>query len=348
MLDIDRMRRIAEDLYVTAVSKAFGEEGTLALRLLIDTVMQIYRRVAPDERTAPLIVVVGLTSKGGAGIADAARTIVNSPSVIEHELDGACSVEIQGNTRLMVRPAGSVDPLAVSKRAIVYVYRDGKESFFVNGAVFDVINPSTMHASVFARPTFSSLRNALEEYKSRVARETGCLVLRDIWADDKRLFLRIKPEATMRRSLNQYLAHVMQNAEVRPEQIVDESHPVDIKVTWSLSDQRAILEIKWLGDCRNDDGSVGTTYRDARAREGAKQLAEYLDSSATWGSSVRTRGYLVVFDARRRGLDENSTDVTTADGLHYANREIAYDPDYASMRKDFEQPLRFFMDPICS
>jgi hypothetical protein len=346
-LDIERMRRIAEDLYVVAVSQAFGAEGTHALRTLIDYLIRIYQRVDPSLRTEPLIVFIGLPSRTGPEIVGKSTVRIAGVDLIVHELDGLCCVQLAGGDELLVRPGKDVDVQSLSSVGIVYVLRERRESFIVNGVSYAITNPASTHASIFARPTFSSLKAALESYRVRVARVTACEILKQVWADERRLYLRAKPEATMRKSLNQFLANVLQDAEVRPEQNVDESKPVDIKVTWITSFQRAIIEIKWLGDSKADDGSVATCYRDSRANDGAKQLADYLDSSATWGGSVHTRGFLTVFDARRRGLDPSVPTISAADGMHYKDRDIDYDPDYSAHRPDFDRPSRFFMNPIC-
>lgn len=345
MLDIDRMRRIAEGLYVNAVESHFGSEGATALRGLLDTLIQLYRRLDPSSRTAQLIVVKQLR-EAPSFLAPPIHTIAGISSVAD-QLDGPCCVALQPNGSLQIYALSAVDPDTTSNLAIVYEFHNRAERFLVAGRAYEIINPSPTHASIFARPTFSTLQSALEDYKQRVARNTSCLILEDAWKDANRIFFKAKPEASMRKSLNQFLSHVLQDAEVRPEQNVDETHPVDVKVTWVYSDQRAIVEIKWLGDSMSDTGQVGTSYRDARANAGAKQLADYLDSSAQWGPTVNTRGYLVVFDGRRRGLTSSTTHINREDGLHYKDQEIAYSPDY-STRPDFEVPFRMFMRPIIS
>jgi hypothetical protein len=182
-----------------------------------------------------------------------------------------------------------------------------------------------------------------------VVNKTVCFILGHevdgIWHGVNRLFLRAKPEGIMRRSLHQYLRNAFPDAEVRPEQIVDESHPVDIKVTWADTTHRAIIEIKWIGDSVDPSGKITTKYRDARANDGAKQLSDYLDSDAEAAARIRTRGYLVVFDARRKGLTQNQSSINAENGLFYRDAEIIYDPDFNAKRKDFSVPIRMFAEP---
>ncbi|XHE13335.1 hypothetical protein PCC82_00925 [Agrobacterium deltaense] len=337
------MKRIAEGLYVPAIQGTFGQGGIDALKHLLDTLTQIYRRVDPSSLSEKVVVF-----SQPAALLDASFTpdlVVSGPSQVSNELNRSCVVEARASGELAISYA-ETELAALSEKAVVYEFNRKVERIVVNGQFFIIINPSPVHASVFARPTFNSLTDALLNYRKRVASETSCLILQQVWGDSNRVYLKRKPEMTMRQSLNQFLSHVLQDAEVRPEQVVDETHPVDIKVTWSLTEQRAIIEIKWLGDSVGGGGEPGTKYRDGRAKDGAKQLADYLDASNQWAPTMRTRGYLVVFDARRRGLPEMKGGRT--DAMHYENREITYDPDYSTSRDDFEPPLRLFMNPICT
>lgn len=346
MLDIDRMKRLAEELYVAAVQRSFGTEGVAALQDLIDRLIRIYRRIDPSIRTTRLVLVAPLPSKGPLELGPLLRAIPDV-SLLTDEMDRECCAVLDGVNGFAMYGHSQLDLLGVSRSALVYVFQSSQEHFYIDGQVFRINNPSPSHASIFARPTFNSLRAALESYRVRVARESSCEILRGVWHDMHRLFLKAKPEPTMRKSLNQFLAHVLQDAEVKPEQNTDETHPVDIKVTWTLSDHRAIIEIKWIGASRKADGSLGTAWSDARAMAGASQLAGYLDNSAAWAAGVHTRGYLVVFDARRNALSSSRTHINASDGLYFEGEEIPYPHDYSRSRADYDAPTRFFMRPIC-
>ena len=165
-------------------------------------------------------------------------------------------------------------------------------------------------------------------------------------AEKRQTLFKPGPEETMRNSLTNYLKNVLPNAEVRPEQVVDDSHPVDIKVTWMLTSKLALIEIKWLGKSLNDGGNF-VTYTDARAREGAQQLNHYLDGNQQQAPAHTTMGYLVVIDGRRYGLNAASTSVNAANGGRYRNQEIAFDPEFHTIRPDFARPIRMFAEPIC-
>ena len=345
MYDIDKMRRIVENTYVRDVREKYGAEGTASLVELTEFLVQLYRRIDPSSRRDPLMVCRAI---GGQSIPfiEAPTHSLQSIAHIQHHLDGPCCIEVLGSGALHVYPLGSVSISAASERAVVYRFGAGEERLFVKDASFALINPLTELASVFARPTFSSLQAALANFAVRM-RDSSCEIVKGVWADPKRLFFKIKPEMTMRKSLNNFLSNVLQDAEVRPEQNVDESHPVDVKVSWVYSDQRALIEIKWMGDSRDPAGNVTTKYRDARANEGAKQLADYLDKANEWAPGVRVRGHLVVLDGRRKALAASNSAISTSDGLHYRDLEVTYSPDYAASRTDFAPPSRMFMAPIC-
>ena len=198
---------------------------------------------------------------------------------------------------------------------VCYVYNGPQnESLFIKGKSFQLSEyyDSTV-SSIFARPTYKELDEAMDFYNVRYARECSCAVLSQIWTDaTKREFIH-KPEHFMRDSLWQCLQNILRNHTVKREQIVDATHPVDIKVTWPIINNVALIEVKWLGD----SGEI--KYRDARANEGAKQLIDYLASSKKEEPDKHFVGYLTVFDGRRGKINKQ-----------YEQREIKYNVEYLS------------------
>lgn len=347
MYDIERMRRLQAGSYVAGVTRAYSDLGVQALNGMLDLVIRVYRRLDPGSRSQPLAFFVCMEPSPMA--LPAPKHKILDPDLLDYELDGPSLAQVVGGQTLHVYDLSDLDLSELSKTGIVYHYDQGLERVLVKGEEFQLHNPLSGSPSVFCRPTFTSLVQALNRYRATSALNSSCRILKAVWVDEKqRWYFRAKPEKTMRMSLTQYLENVLQDAEVRAEQPVDESHPVDIKVSWMSSGLRAIIEIKWLGDSVDDDGKPTTAYRDARANDGADQLAKYLDSSREFGSNVITRGYLVVYDARRRGLSPAMTSLSRAEGHHYRDMEIEYHPDFSVQRTDFQTPLRFFMNPICS
>lgn len=338
------MRQIAESLHLAAITRCFGQSGVESFKRVVETVSQLYQRFDPALRDRPLIVIS--QNELTPILADGASVLkIND---VDHEFAACDVIHILEDGRLALFSDPTADPVTLSQAGVVYTFSPGAEHFYAGGEKFLMLNPlPSLHASVFSRPTYRSLEEALQVYRTRIARETSCIILMGIWDTPNRICFKKKPEATMRQSLYHFLNGYLQDAEVRPEQNNDESHPVDVKVSWLFSIQRAIIEIKWLGDSR-DGGVISTTYRPARANEGAAQLASYLDQSKTWGANVRTRGYLVVFDGRRRNVTHSTTSVNGADGHYYRDHEIQYQPDDAQIRDDFADPIRFFLNPVLS
>lgn len=125
---------------------------------------------------------------------------------------------------------------------------------------------------------------------------------------------------------------------------------MDIRVEWFGSGAAALVEVKWLGRStavpRKPTTAVTyTDYGPLRAQEGADQLADYLDREARHTASTATRGYLVVFDARRRNVRGAADPLKQIDAMHFANAVLEYDPDHAKSRDDFAPPVRFFLNP---
>jgi len=349
-LDIERMKEMALDLYIPEAIRAFGDDGKDALRDMLSTLIQLYRVIDPSILRHSIILYFPIEQ--GVNCQDTIppqSSKLLSPEYITTELDSPCVIKLSGDGSLVIHPpVENLSPVELSKNSLVYVFEFDNEYFIIKGAKFRIKNPAQiMHASVFARPVYRSLKKALEDYKIKRARHNTCHILKGMWHDPNCLFLKNKPEQIMRRSLSQYLDSVLQNAEVRPEQNVDESHPVDIKVTWMLSNNRAIIEIKWLGKSIGPLNTVTSDYSESRALAGARQLAEYIDSSCEFGPTVSTRGYLVVFDARRKGLSIGASQISRQNGMHYQDKNVTYSPAYHISRRDFEEPIRIFMAPVC-
>lgn len=345
-LDINSMRSITHQLHVVAASKHFGPNGARALADLISKIIRLYRTVEPAIRKKPLCLFNCPNGRDALDPILGAATPVASAELVSHELDDACCVDVTHRTRLDVFDGAGIDPVELSKHAIVYIFKEGSEYFIIGGQEYLVENPSSQ-PSVFAVPTFSSLAEALQRFSKNKVLTTSCFLLEKCWADKKRIFFKPGPEEDMRKSLHQYLRDLFEDAEVRPEQVVDESHPVDIKVTWIDTNKRALIEIKWLGRSFDDTkGTFTSTHSDSRALAGAKQLADYLDADKTAAPGMRSRGYLVVIDARRRDVNVATKSVTEQQGMFYRSREIRYNPEYHKLRQDFEAPLRMFAEPI--
>ena len=314
---------------------------------LLTVIRKLYRAIEPSSVKGPITVFATKASnpEGISGTFQTLGPLEELRSSASHHL--CLQVVGSGDVRRW-NVSDLPDIAALSTIAIVYSFEDGNESFWANGKQFDVPNVYPGANSLFQLPAYRQLDEALAKYRYPTVRFTECEILSDIWFDDLRLFLKAKPEATMRRSLIRFLRWTLgSDTEVMPEQNVDETHPVDIRVTFNFLNRVALIEIKWLGHSKDTSGKTTTTYGQARAKCGASQLADYLD---WFGESLPervVRGYLVVVDCRRRGLTSNPLSLDKVDGLHFANQEIEYDPAFHMTRGDFAEPMRMFAEPIC-
>jgi len=354
-LDSEKMREIVKRLYISHILSAYGEVGVIALKEVLDTLHQLFQFLEPELIKGSLLVfriIEGKTLPLDLPAPEQFTTPQHLAQEITSDFSQTSVVQVLKNGDLLLWKNLSLDMARLSEVAVVYLYGDRADAFVINGNKHIVPNPSPAYSSVFSIPTFRILRDALEEYKRRWVRTSHCRIFASAWCGGEgglRLFFRSKPESTMRRSLAQFLdIHLRGTAEVRPEQVVDETHPVDVKVTWMFTNRLALLEIKWLGKSMNDEGDITKVFTDVRARTGAKQLAGYLDSNYAETPLHQSRGYLVVIDGRRKGLNRVSTSISLQNGYWYRDKEITYNPKFHIVREDFEEPIRMFAEPICS
>ena len=358
-VDPDWMARIAEEMYVGAVQKHFGDSGTQSLRTTLLTIRKLYEHVPPERVKGTLVVVcpvggdataTSIVDEGTAGNGVTPTVVTKMEHlVVELEPQGPTVnvLEVLRGGRLRLFADVAVpDYRVLSEHSIVYVFEDSQETFYIAGDVLEVVNPTRgVHPSVYAIPTFRALEDALQDYYLNFVRYCGCRILANVWMSGARVVLKNRPERTMRHSLAQFLQVALRGgAIVREEQNVDESHPVDIRVTWQLATRIALLEIKWLGDSLTRSGGL-LPYRDARANEGAQQLVDYLEAEVVQTPMQYRTGYLVVYDGRRRGVQHDIDALTLEAARYYADRSVVYDPPHHELRSDFAMPFRMFMEP---
>jgi hypothetical protein len=347
MIDLDRMREIAHSLFVRRVEEIYGPAGSIALRELLIGVHSAHRQLPYELVTDGLVVVSPL--EPGRSVVSLSGGEIIAADELSVRFRGAATIEVMHDGRVKFWPELVDDFGRLAETAVVYYYRDA-DFFFLEGALSPVPNP-TGFPSCFGLPTFVDLDRALVHYASSMARYSTCKILRTVWFDASRILLNNKPEKIMRESLAQYLQSTLRDhelVEVREEQNVDESHPVDIKVSWSMSNRVAIIEIKWMGDSAHSrEPRVGTWYDHKRALDGADQLARYLDANVVRAPRHITRGYLTVFDGRRDGIVRSKLEQTLSaeSARYFADKDVVYDPVYHEVRMDFAPPVRFYLEP---
>lgn len=209
------------------------------------------------------------------------------------------------------------------------------------------IDPFPGLVSPFALSYFRDLEGALQDYYDFKARRSNDPHLKLIWADPERLVLSNRPEQHMRRSLHDFLSTRLRDAEpeVIQEQNVNETEPVDIRIQWLDTNRISLLEVKWLGDSLNPRGEIATRYREARAMEGYQQTLDYVRSQRVTLANHIVRGQMVLFDARREGVELSSDgSFSSEDRWGYQTRDVDYSK-VAVVEVGVEEPRRFFLEP---
>ena len=340
---------IAQSQCSVLIEEDYGSVGISKLIFLIDTIGQIYKHLNFSSFTR-IIIYTPLDP------ALSLENIENSNFVFYHSFQNLSqisgtelTIELRENLDLLV----SIDfiPSVDTLRTNALVYQRDQAVETILGKAKEKSLPQIPNSeSYFSVQTYKELDEALEAYKVIVARYSdNCSQLATVWLEPNKIFFKPKPEHIMRDSLTYFLKVRLRNTEVRPEQVVDKSHPVDIKVTWDYTCNLALIEIKWLGKSLEQWGeNFKQNYTQSRALEGANQLSTYLYSNKIQAPDKITKGYLVVFDGRRWRVNKNTKNITIKQGFYYENKEISYNPDYSKMRSDFAKPVRFFMEPKCS
>jgi hypothetical protein len=344
--DPARFAQVASDHFLPKVEASLGSKGVADAKLLLDRVRELYGVIAYELLPAGLTVILDEDGRTADPFLVGTISIATLSDLPMHN-DGSLTVRFGASGSIVawkdVATPGMVDP------TVIAYHFDGQESeqLLFADQIVPLFNPTQL-PTLLGAPTFLDIEEALDHYATRQVRFSTCYILARTWRDNKRLMFLPKPESSMRRSLEQHLRSILRDhLTVRPEQTVDESHPVDIRVTWTFRNREALIEIKWLGKSARANGTTVTkNYTASRAHDGAQQLADYLDAEVIRAPLMNLRGYLVIYDARRRGVSPHSAGVTRANGLHYEGRDIELDSSLLA-RPDFGVPTRMFVEPIC-
>jgi hypothetical protein len=367
---IENIKTLVSMAYVHHAADAFGAQGEQALTALLDSLRLLYQRCPPECLRGTLTVVRSMSGTPGNprlatfGAPIAKTTYQDVAQFLLDSIQGShCFVEVAANGQFFVITlAQDVDLKLIAADSVVYRFNAGVESILAGQHEDYVLKISPLLFSNFAVPTLNGLDEAMTFYRGFAA-ESKCRILANVWeggVDGPRLVLVNRPESYMRDSLVQALQLVLRDTSVRPEQNTDETKPVDIRVEWFASGASALIEVKWLGrstaapqkNATKGQATVTskkkktyTNYFAGRAQEGADQLADYMDREVRHSSANTPRGYLVVFDARRKNIRGASDRLSAVDAMNFAFEDIAYNPDHSKLRDDFALPVRYFLKP---
>lgn len=337
--------KVMEESHVPMAESVFGSSGVDAIFNIMRTLGQFYYHVEPNRIDGEVIIFQYVEN----------RDIPTSRQIdfsvyANMEVNNLCiQIASNGLPYSFDIEGSSVEELA--GLAVVYRLDNNKEEFLAGTEAKLVTRLDNSARSQFSVPSFSNLQEALQAYGVRSIRESTCRLFRQAWHDEKRYFFHAGPEDTIRDSLIQFLENTLgAKYDVWPEQKVNETDPVDIRVQTKYQNNRLMLiEIKWLGHSANIDGGVTARYQDPRARKGVGQLARYLDEQRITAPTRVIQGYYVIIDARREGLPTNANTeriLSQANALYYENRSIDFQDDPLLERDDMDEPYRMYARPI--
>ena len=342
----DVIQAVCNETHMPMVHAVFGDPGVSAAFQIMETVRNLYKFIEPSRVTGRVVVYCQVTAN--------ATSVPQGPAVdfagFANRSLADIAFEIESDGRVYERNLDfqKLDELANS--GVVYQNSHGNEEFMAGSQrkVVPRLDPSAQ--SQFCVPTLSSLSEGLQHYARENVRESTCYIFQQAWHDANRIFFKAAPETTMRRSLTQFLRNRLGgDHDVWPEQNVNEKNPVDIRVSPRFTNNRLMLiEIKWLGVSVAEDGHITARYANPRAQEGADQLAEYLDEQRQFAPSRVIHGYYVIIDGRRHEIKAGVTVISTANGMHFENLDLVFNPAQHSLRQDFDPPYRMFARPICN
>jgi hypothetical protein len=350
MIDIPgKIKEVVKETHWPLITAAFGQPGIDAAFRIMEVATSLYKHVDLERVTGRVIIFEIVVGRDDLPSPKPHKPVVDFASIANSNVSDVI-LEVHPDAKTYRHVSLSIPPEDLAKDAVVYLWQPNQEEFLAGNRRKPVMRLDTVAMSQFAVPTFSTLREALQHYAHENVRESTCRIFKKAWFDEKRLFLKAGPESIMRNSLEQFLRNrIGSDHDIWPEQNVDESHPVDIRVQPRLTNNRLMLiEIKWLGWSAAEDGHITARPAEPRAQEGADQLAQYLEDQLRFAPSRVIQGYYVIIDARRAQLKEGATSITPADGLHFENREIAFQPEHDKVRRDFDPPYRMFAKPICT
>jgi hypothetical protein len=348
-VDLDTLHSLVTHEPLAVAGKKFGDAGSERMKGILRFLKQCARHATVDEQSDVTVFALMQTD----ALVDQhrlQRATAYQPGVTALGSIQSLIVEIRVDGSPFVWQGVPAEISDVIQMGLVYRLQQGVETFSIAGVTMPVPKVIAGAVSQFLLNYFTDLKDALRAYRDAMARTSKCHLLREAWAEDNRLWFRTTPEYRLRRALHNYLYSYLRHDDIdlREEQNVDDSHPVDIKIVWRMENRSAIIEVKWIGKSIDlTTRTITANYGDARARKGAKQLAKYLEDHRQQAAKEDTRGYLVVFDCRRKRVKETDTTVSKPDGFHFDKREIRFAPEYHKQRADFEEPIRMFLEPLC-
>lgn len=347
MLNQNTINKVRNETYALTIYSAFGNDpqSSQLTKWLVKNLQDIYRYLEPGHFGGKLIVFT-MFDDSQIKLTENALPLFDK-NILINKTSGIIVLNIAADESIAMWENIDTEFIFKDNRTLVYCYNAQKEYFFANSQKID-IQKWCNSPSIFSLQ-YHFLNDALERYKTDKILHSSCEIFKKCWQETNRIFFINGPEETMQISLKEYLTSLLREVDIVREYNLGASKPVDIRVYFKEANRAALIELKWLGKSKGNDGEISTEYSNSRAVDGVQQLKDYLDLSNTDTPTCITKAYLVVIDGRRKGTAKDTTDINVDNGLYYQNveLEIPVDKQYHHRIKNFEKPIRIFCEPIC-
>jgi len=347
------------DLFAIKILKAFdnNHQSVKATSTIAKALKELYRYFEPSYFSGKFFLCKHLNDE--SVFDEASGTVLYDKNILLNKTKGNIIMQVFEDKRIMLWEDVETDDLLKRNDCLTYFFEKNKEFFFANNEKVEI--PYAPPGSMFATQ-FYDLTQALNEYKLQRVLYSSCPLFTEAWFDKNRIFLKAGgsgkniPEKHLQQSLYNYLSTNMNLRGTTPvlrefNLIGETPKPIDISVFWGEANRTALIEVKWLGKSKNVDNKVTSDYKNAKANTSFKEVKEkYFDPAKGNMSKTILKVYLVVIDAQREGTDNDTTELTVANGMYYQDIELVIDEDkrfYDSI-PEFERPIRMFAAPICS
>ncbi len=245
MIDYEQLKALAGKLSVPVATTAFPDQGEDTIRAVLAACRRIFVQLDPTQLQAPVVVFAQATgdtvldSHSGIQVTNLLGLTTYTPSGFFLQIDP------HTNTMHLWPGHAPLDVEHLRKYGIIFIHDAGNERLLISDQEVSLPRIFSGEQSFFSTPYYADLDDALQYYDSALVRRSQCDILERTWFDDNRLYLKAGPEDAIQRSLLRFLRQSLRaNAEVMREQKVNETDPVDIRVTFQFSNRVALLEIK--------------------------------------------------------------------------------------------------------
>ena len=339
------------EIYASTNDKWFVTQA----RRIIDFVRKVYRTIEPSHYGGTLIVN-SLTDLGAPIVERGTARQYYDSGMLNHYFSNII-FEIYSDDSVMPNVWTNQEQTTIDRivnnmeGSLSYVFNgeEQTECFYVNGVQVGIQN-SYSCPSIFALQ-YHDLIEALYKYHSTRARNVSCEHLKNCFQDENFIYFKNKPEDCIQVSLSEFLKSHLRGVDVSREFNLGASKPVDVRVYWREANRSALIEVKWLGRSLKENGNIGTSYTNTRVNDGMSQIKEYMDLSRRDNPDIISKGYLVLIDGRRRGINQSVvTSISREDGYHYSGSElnVHVSQQFWLTYPEISEFLRMFVEPICT